>query len=209
MIVMMLLLGVSTPANADICVKELKEAPASLRQEGFTFSNTVPAHYVPQKLVSKEVAYLQKELPSISVTVYLIHQSDDFYGGTCWDNAIYLFAYPKVYSDQAYYSNELNQRTPAEIAHELGHYVRFNYLTMDDLHQYIAQRGITNEDRAAFRENYPWENINEETFAEDFRQLFGGPAAQASLYDDGIPKPTDKDREWILGHIPKGGENNS
>ncbi len=200
-VLMCLVFGFTGTAWADINVQTFSAMP-DLYKVNITATNALPRQYIPLNEVVSEVVYLENSYPAFKTNdfnLYVINQtvSNQDNGLTLSKDCAYLFAYLAIWPRIA----DLNF-TPALVAHELGHEVRFTYLTTDELDQYIAQRGITDAERAYFHKYYPNENINEEVFAEDFRQLFGGPYAQVTIYYDNIPAPTEQDRQWILEHLP-------
>ncbi|RKO66403.1 hypothetical protein [Desulfofundulus salinus] len=83
-------------------------------------------------------------------------------------------------------------------AHELGHLVRFGYLSEADLQEYVRLRGLK-ETQKKNRYDNP-----EELFAEDFRWLFGSEAANRVEYRPSYPKPGEIEREWIFRKLTAG-----
>lgn len=83
-------------------------------------------------------------------------------------------------------------------AHELGHLIRFGFLSEADLQEYVRLRGLKGTERKNRYDN------PEELFAEDFRWLFGSEAANRVEYRPSYPKPGEKEREWILGKLGMG-----
>lgn len=197
-IILLLAMLVASPAWADINVQTVNTAPYS---QNFTLFNTdaTTVNEAVHDAVS-ENAYLKHSFPAfnkqdfnlfvVSQTAFCgaFEQGDTVYG----TNNAYLFTIKNVF-----FSN----RIPSVVAHELGHEVRFMYLNTEELNQYIKQRGVTDAEQEYFTTMFPNQIMNEEVFAEDFRQLFGGPNAQTTIYYDTVPPPTNADRQWILDHV--------
>ncbi|MEW6192246.1 MAG: hypothetical protein AB1507_02650 [Bacillota bacterium] len=82
----------------------------------------------------------------------------------------------------------------ATITHEIGHLVRFCFLSEEEFDRYLEVRG--------------WHaGIDpEELFAEDFRWLFGSETArQIAFQPSGITPPGEKERMAIVRAIPERG----
>lgn len=78
-------------------------------------------------------------------------------------------------------------------AHEVGHLVRFGFLSESDLREYLRLRGLENMERKSCFRDDP-----EEVFAEDFRWLFGTEKANQVEYEPSCPEPGKKEKRWIL-----------
>jgi len=82
----------------------------------------------------------------------------------------------------------------ATVAHEVGHLVRFRFLSREEFQQYLQLRG--------WRPDLD----PEELFAEDFRWLFGSETGkQIAFQPGGIAPPGEKERRMILRAIQTSG----
>lgn len=80
-------------------------------------------------------------------------------------------------------------------AHEVGHLVRFGFLSDSDLREYLELRGLERAERKS-RFDDP-----EEVFAEDFRWLFGTEKANQVEYRPSCSEPGEKEKKWILARL--------
>lgn len=89
-------------------------------------------------------------------------------------------------------------RTAYTLLHELGHHVHFTYMDgnaqEDDLwHEYMDLRGIEAWTESGTVDSAAWTFSPQETFAEDFRMLFGDRSARhfphATAYGDPTSEP--------------------
>ena len=80
-------------------------------------------------------------------------------------------------------------------AHEIGHLVRFGFLSESDVREYLKLRGLEGAERKS-RFDDP-----EELFAEDFRWLFGTEKANQVEYRPSCPEPGEKEKAWILERL--------
>ncbi|MEW6771773.1 MAG: hypothetical protein AB1330_10370 [Bacillota bacterium] len=76
-------------------------------------------------------------------------------------------------------------------AHEVGHLVRFGFLSESNLREYLRLRGLENMKRKGHFDD------PEEIFAEDFRWLFGSERANQVGYRPSCPEPGDKEKAWF------------
>jgi hypothetical protein len=200
-VIVLLMMLVASPAWADINIAGVYNQMPDLYRINQTAIDAQPYQYMQPIQIVNEAVYLENSFPAFKkndYNLYIVNQtvSNGDIGFALYQNCAFLFAYPATWSG----ASDL-LFTPAVVAHELGHCVRKRYLTDEELDQYIAQRGITDDERTYFHKYFPNENMNEEVFAEDFRQLFGGPNAHFTLYYDNIPPPTNVDRQWILAYV--------
>lgn len=99
-------------------------------------------------------------------------------------------------------------RTAYTLLHELGHHIHFSYLDTRSnqkhtlWNDYLNLRGIKYE---GFSEKFlfdEWHLSPEETFAEDFRMLFGPVEARSVSHGTVYGDPTDmNDRGFALRHL--------
>lgn len=80
-------------------------------------------------------------------------------------------------------------------AHEVGHLVRFGFLSESDLREYLRLRGLEDMERKRLHDN------PEEVFAEDFRWLFGTERANQVEYRPSCSEPGEKEKKWILARL--------
>lgn len=84
------------------------------------------------------------------------------------------------------------ERTAYALVHELGHHIHYTYgqtwngRAKSWWHEYVALRGIRSVTGSS-----PWEWLPEETFAEDFRLLFGPAAARTVPHGTVYGDPLD------------------
>lgn len=84
-------------------------------------------------------------------------------------------------------------------AHEIGHLVRFGFLSESDLREYLDLRELEGAERKS-RFDDP-----EELFAEDFRWLFGSEKARQIEYWPSCSKPGERERLWMLEKLREEG----
>lgn len=157
-----------------------------------------PAYLEPAD-VSAEVTRLEKVMPELKSISWewRIWDGVKWYGDYILgetltvDKVVYLYSPP--WSMLGAKPN-VKAYTQSEVAHEMGHIVRVEFITEEELAEYYAMRtkGVNVADY--------YFNTPEELFAEDFKSLWGMPGLWRKSW---IPKPTEADRQWILEHIRK------
>ncbi len=196
-----LLMLIPRVAYANTVVNEISTLPG----DGWHTEIPYPGQSIPVDAVQSELAYLNQSNVFDKITidvnlydqqVYRIGEGTVVpYGGTSFDGNIYIFA--------GYWDGD---SVSSAIVHEMGHMIRHRFVSDAELQTYMGMRGVQNK---------PLMNgvttLWEELFAEDFRTLFGDAHAQVPQYDfyQTIPKPDQKDKEFILSCINGAAVNNS
>lgn len=202
--IVVLLVALISPSVSYAGINVVESGTLSLGeiQEEYTlFPVGNPAdQLIPVSAVMEEVCQLQKNVPvldRVDWSVYVVNQQitiprfglDDPLAGYSRHGpgsiAIFLFATPNTTEYTAHYI----------AAHEIGHLVRYKFISEDQLQEYVNMRSNSKE-----RDGYY--DSPEELFAEDFRWLFG---SEESRYDYGYEptyqKPGEKERQWILSKL--------
>lgn len=192
----------TSPSYADITIQEIENVPLS------DYYVLVPAKYENESTdkiaVVEEVRQLQKVLSqkkykwivnivkqraTILTDGLIIKSGTQVYGAAGWDKNAYIFSYPVISSsERGYFDAHV-------IAHEIGHLVRFDFISIPDLWEYVGLRKDGNEHYTSSFDN------PEELFAEDFRWLFGSEKVREEYYKPTYPEPGEKERQWILAKI--------
>lgn len=82
-------------------------------------------------------------------------------------------------------------KNPSEgTAHELSHLARWNYITDDDLNNYVKLRDDG-------KQHTSFQDTPEELFANDLTGLFGSDMARGSIYKPTYGLPGIKEKAWL------------
>jgi hypothetical protein len=188
-----LLMSIPCVCQVSATVNDISTLPGS----GWHTNSPLPWQVIPADAIQSELNYLSqnKAFDNTPIKVDLYDQQvyrisegvNVLYGGTSFDGNIYIFA--------GYWDADT---VSSAIVHEIGHLIRFDYVTDSELQTYMAMRGVKDGslmDGAA--------SVKEELFAEDFRTLFGDEHAQVPQYAfyKTITPPDEQDREFILNCV--------
>jgi hypothetical protein len=77
-------------------------------------------------------------------------------------------------------------------AHEVGHLVRFGFLSKSDLREHLRLRGLENMGHKSCFDD------PKEVFVEDFRWLFGTGKVNQVEYRPSCPEPGESEKAWLL-----------
>jgi len=200
----------SQDAGAQVTLATLESAP-DFTAYGAALENCAygAAELPPQAAVAAEIRHLEQLLPaaaSLQATVYIVTQRCSLPGlgmlaGCTLPNrkTVYLFASPRysAYTVRVTGGTARTERfapclAAYTVAHELGHLLRYQLLTPQELGAYLAFRGATKTTRRL------WARHPEEIFAEDFRWLFGSEAARHIPYLCDVRPPGEKEKAYLL-----------
>jgi hypothetical protein len=185
-----LLMSIPCICQASATVNDISTLPGS----GWHANSPLPMQVIPADAIQSEVNYLSQnkifDNTPINVDIYnqqvyrISEGVNVLYGGTSFDGNIYIFA--------GYWGADT---VSSAIVHEIGHLIRFDYVTDSELQTYMAMRGV--KDGSLMNGAA---SVKEELFAEDFRTLFGDEHAQVPQYAfyKNITPPDEQDREFIL-----------
>jgi hypothetical protein len=179
---------ISFPVLAQIQIKNIDSMPPETIIEPYVmYPSKGP---IKTKMVQEEVYHMQNLLPVIKEScwnVTFVNQmvsitKGDIRGYAIYPNTIYIF----------------QSKNPAEAtAHELSHLIRWNYITNEDLNDYIKLRDDG-------KQHTSFQNTPEELFANDLAGLFGTDMARGSIYKPTYDLPGIKEKAWIgerLGYV--------
>lgn len=190
---LMIFAFVCTPVYAELTVQELESLPdGAIEGKYILKAPNNNDELLSIESVKKEVDFLEKSIPVLkdkNWPIYIIKQKlvagiFEYSGmATKWNSTVYLFADSRMTPS----NNYIEENT---VTHELGHLVRYNFVSTDDLQKYIELR---NADK-----KYPDINYSpEELFAEDFRWLFGSDNAKGIGYLQLYDFPSSEEKYWI------------
>jgi len=193
----------SLPLNAWAAMQviEMDNLPEDQIIEEYTVSpvSNPDDELMPTWAVQKEVSHLQKAIPllnRVNWNVYVINQQISMPSfKLSVPLAGYARRFPKPYKVFLFASPKTNKYTAYDLVeHEIGHLVRYEVISKQDLQEYVDLRNDGLE-----RDGYY--DKPDELFAEDFRWLFGSDGSRDYRYMPTYPKPSEKEKEWILNHV--------
>ena len=200
-LLLVLLMLVPRVAYANTLVNQISALPG----DGWYTNNPLPGQSIPVDAVQNELNYLNQNqiFNSININVNLFDRqvyrvSEGAvvpYGGSSFGGNIYIFA--------GYWSGDA---VSSAIVHEIGHMIRFRFVSNAELQTYMGMRGVQNKELMN-----GVTDLWEELFAEDFRTLFGDEHAQVPQYDfyKTITLPNQQDKEFIMSCVNSAGVNDT
>lgn len=199
---LVMLFAFVNPSYADITIQEVESAPFGWYH---TYTPIKGESEIPDKTaVTDEIYHLNRflEQKTFKWTVNIVKQravikengtlksGTGIYGAAGRDGNAYIFSYPVLATgnDRGYFSKLFDANV---VAHEVGHMVRFEFISESALQEYV-------ELRKDGKEYSDYVDLPEELFAEDFRWLFSSKKSRKEYYKPYHLKPGEKERKWIL-----------
>lgn len=193
------LLSCMSTANANTVFETVYEPlNKAILLHNYTLTDVLNDKETPSiETFETEVDYLESQIPvvkSVYWNVYVVNKRLSWgqfnfagYATHCanGDNYITMFSYPQ----RSYRADKFN------FTHEAGHLLRFQYITDDELAEYMELRNDGKKHTGYF-------DTPDELFAEDFATLFCSVrhiVGSRSTY----PAPTTKEKTWILEKLEK------
>jgi hypothetical protein len=176
--------------------------PASAGSSVSLYHKDRPLYLEPED-VTAEVSRLEKAVPELKDIdwEWRIWDGVKWYGDFILgetlpvERVVYLYSPPWSYLGA---KPDIKSYVYGEVAHEMGHVARVEFISDEELAEYYAMRTEGIKVAADYYFNSP-----EEMFSEDFKSIWG---RQGLWRKSWIPKPTEKDKQWILNHIRQGHE---
>lgn len=173
----------------------------------YRFEKADSSEFISKEVVINEVYWLQETLPflqKVNYSVYLVGEvctrdTVNILGLSNLDTLeIYLFAIPQEKIGGQLSSYIKTVTTEHTIDHEIGHLLRYSFLSDEILLDYYKMRGGNIEEIESLTEL-------EELFADDFAYLFGSPDLFPITFNDiSFKTPGEKEKQWIITNLTLG-----